>query len=142
MRFYIASSFDCKGPCEQVYESLLKHGHEVPDIWWNIDAKSKHAKDKNDNNFYGDSSISSIAARHWNTIQTVDAVILVSDFHAPFSLRQFTGANVEVGYAIGIGKPVFSVGHLKRSAMYSTLIKCKDIWELEEAIKIFSLSKR
>lgn len=138
MKFYLASSFDLASLCETTLRVLNSLGHTVPDVWWNVRTKDAYA-DQGNAAFYGSSLVQSIAARHWRTLQEVDAVILISNLSEP---RSFTGANVEVGYALGLGKPVFSLGQLKRSAMYVPVIQCAGMDDLMEALRCFALEKR
>ena len=85
-----------------------------------------------DAEFYNNFTIRSIAARHWRTIDSCDVLILVANGED----KTFTGANVEVGYAIARNKPVLSMGGIKRSAMYVPLIQCDDIVDLIDALDI------
>lgn len=138
MKCYIASSFDESSTCESVYSILSHRGVEVPDIWWNIRTKDSF-KDNTEEEFYSNSIVQAIAARHWNTLKQVDFVIVVSNLEKE---RSFTGANVEIGFALALGKPVLSIGKLKRSAMYSPVIKCKSFDDLAKAVDCLNLVKR
>ena len=139
MKFYIASSFALKMECIKVQHQIRENltGCSIPDIWWNIDAKEIPAE--NDEAWHSLPEVKAIAERHWKTIRECDAVILVSH---PTEPRKFTGANIEVGYALGRGIPVFSVGHLERSGMYSPVIRCKDVDELIKSLRIFTREAR
>jgi nucleoside 2-deoxyribosyltransferase len=138
MKFYLASSFDEAALCETVFRLLKTLGHEVPDVWWNVRSKDDFANNT-DAEFYGASIVQSIAARHWLTLREVDAVILISNLEKP---RSFTGANVEIGFALALGKPVLSVGLLKRSAMYCPVIQCEDFVALGNAIRCIGRATR
>lgn len=132
MKLYLASSFDYAHICEAVRKVLESKGHVIPDVWWNIRAKDDFTS-KSDGDFYDSPIMRAIAARHWKTIDECDGLVLVTGGDPE---KTFTGANVEVGYAVAKGKPVFSLGLHKRSAMYVPLIRCADITELAEAIAI------
>jgi Nucleoside 2-deoxyribosyltransferase len=130
LNIYIASSFDEASLCESIRLRLEDCGMKIPDVWWNIKTKDNFVNES-DTDFYSTPIVQAIAARHWETIRECDAVILVSSLK---ERRSFTGANVEVGFAFALSKPVFSIGELKRSAMYSPIIKCRSIHELMDSI--------
>lgn len=131
MRLYLASSFDYAHICEAVRKTVEAKGHTVPDVWWNVRTKDDF-KGKSDHDFYADHIVQAIAVRHWRTIDSCDAVVLVANGEA----KTFTGANVELGYAIGKGIPVLTLGGVKRSAMYCPAIHCDDLPELLNALDI------
>ena len=137
MKFYLASKFALKDNVRRLCAILEAGGHQVPDVWWNIDGKNHPEQDNR--KWHSLPMVRAIAIRHWNSIAQADALILVSHPETPMT---FTGANVEVGYAIGKGIPVFSIGKLERSGMYSPVIQCETIDELLEAISIYSLKTR
>lgn len=138
MKIYIASTFRLADLVEIVYQTLKGVGHEVPDVWWNVN-EPRHGGDMTDVDWYGQPHIPSIAERHWKTIRECDAFVLVSD---PDEVIKFTGANIEFGYALAIGKPVFIMGQVKRSAMYANAIKCPRIGSLVQCLDILALEKR
>lgn len=131
MKIYLASSFDLAARCENLRLTLEKAGHSIPDVWWNVKTKDDFT-DSSDETFYDSPIVKSIATRHWKTINECDAVVLVSGAVQ----RTFTGANVEVGYAIGTGKPVLSLGIIKRSAMYCPITRCMTTTELLACLDI------
>lgn len=137
MRLYLASSFDYAHICEAVQKAVEAKGHTIPDVWWNVRTKDAF-KDKSESAFYDSHIVKAIAVRHWRTIDACDAVVLVSDD----SEKAFTGANVEVGYAIGKGIPVLTLGPLKRSAMYCPAIRCDDLADLLDSLDIIGGSPR
>lgn len=138
LRIYIASSFDEVVLCEAVCQQMRASGHTVPDVWWNTRTKDSLVG-VSDLEFYGSPLIQSIAARHWETIREVDAVIIVSSMKHE---RSFTGANVEIGFAHGLNKPIFSLGKLKRSAMYCPIIKCGNMADLISSINCLAQESR
>src|SRR5258708_5672803 len=112
MKFYLASSFKNYLELNIIEKELKTLGHEVIDVWWNIDTKS-HGPQDNDELWYNWSIVKSILIRHFKAIDNCDALILVSSDQ----FCKFTGANIEVGYALGKNIPVFSIGKLEKSAM-------------------------
>lgn len=130
LTIYIASSFDESQTCELVRQRLMEAGHRVPDVWWNVRTKNDFAN-RPESDFYSSPLVQAIAVRHWETIRNCDIVILVSSLE---NSRSFTGANVEVGFALGLGKPVVSLGKLKLSAMYCPLIQCNNVGQLLSVI--------
>lgn len=136
LKIYLASSFKYKKQCDMLYEELTKLGHKIPDVWWNLDSK----QDKETDNFwYNKPSTKAISARHFKTIRDCDILILVCPISSP---GIFNGANVEVGYALALGKPVYSFGFIGRSAMYSDVIRCYNMEALLECLNIQSLLER
>jgi len=131
LRIYIASSFDYAALCEAVAGAVIAKGHTVPDIWWNVRTKDDF-RGKSESEFYDSPTVKSIAVRHWRTINSCDVVVLIS----ASAKKAFTGASVEVGYAIGKGIPVLSLGPLKRSAMYCPVTRCEDLVDLLKALDI------
>lgn len=138
LKLYIASSFEEAKNCETVRRNLKRDGHIVPDVWWNVKTKDDF-EGLADFEFYGAPLVQSIALRHWATLQECDAVILVSNATTE---RKFTGANVEVGYALALGKPVFSIGKIKRSAMYAPIVKCDTSDELRNVVNCLAQNGR
>lgn len=136
LKIYLASSFKYKKQCDMLYEQLTSMGHKIPDVWWNLDSKNMEVTD---NFWYNHHATKAISARHFKTIQECDILILVCPISTP---GVFTGANVEVGYALALGKPVYSFGFIGRSAMYSDVIRCYTMEALIECLNIQALSER
>lgn len=136
LNIYLASSFRYISRCNVVAKELLVEGHYIPDIWWNIDSKESGLSDVA---WYSLPQTKAIAARHFKQIEKSDALVLVCPINEEGS---FNGANVEVGYALAKGVPVYSIGNLARSAMYSDVIQCDTIDELLDCLKIQALSER
>lgn len=134
MRFYLASNFKRKHQLEIIKYLLEEAGHTVNDVWWNVDRKNHPEQD--DRIWHGLPSIKAVASRHWKAISESDALILISSEEQE---NTFTGANIELGYALGKGITCFSYGKIARSGMYSPVIQCHNLMELTEAIEIFSL---
>lgn len=131
MKLYLASSFDFAALCQEVRVAVEQEGHTVPDVWWNVRTKDD-MKGMSEEAFYDSPTVRAIAARHWRTIDACDALVLVIGKDS----ARFTGANIEVGYAIAKGKPVLCIGTPKRSAMYVALARCQDIPDLLAALNI------
>jgi nucleoside 2-deoxyribosyltransferase len=136
LNIYIASSFKYKKRCNIVYEELTSRRHRVPDVWWNIDSKQV---DESDNFWYSKPETKAISARHFESIKNCDMLVLVCPVSSP---GVFNGANVEVGYALALGKPVYSLGFIGRSAMYSQIIRCYNMEALLRCVDIQALSER
>ncbi len=71
-------------------------------------------------------------------IKESDALIFIAANHP----RSYNGANVEVGMAFGLGKPVFSLGILTNSAMYWGVKRCVTVHDILQEIAILSDSFR
>lgn len=141
LNIYLASSFKYKKVCEMIREHLEEYPVElgmfkVPDVWWNIDSKKLRMSTSD---WYNLPETQAISARHFKTIEKCDALILC----CPISEEGvFNGANVEVGYALAKGIPVYSFGKIARSAMYSDVIKCYTIESLMDCLEIQALRQR
>lgn len=109
---YLASSFDLKSRVISLAEQLKKHGIGVTVEWWNHDFKEI---DVPDSEWYNSDKIKWVKERNFKGIDDADAFILVCPDNV---CKKFNGANIELGYAIGKGKPVFRYGNVERSAMY------------------------
>jgi nucleoside 2-deoxyribosyltransferase len=141
LNIYLASSFKYKNICEMIREELEEHPIElgmfkVPDIWWNIDSKKSNLSV---NVWYNQPITKAISARHFQSIKNCDALVLC----CPISEEGiFNGANVEVGYALALGIPVYSFGKIAMSAMYSDVIKCYTMESLMDCLEIQALRER
>ena len=125
---------------ELLSRRLADVGHEVPDKWWIVDSKNDAwAVDLPDREWQAHAIPRAIAQRHWGSIDKSDALILVSH---PDNPMKFTGANVEVGYAIAKGIPVLSIGVLERSAMYCPIIQADSVPELIDLLDIIAVRER
>ena len=124
MKIYLASGFKLRKWVEHVHDALVKAGHEVPDVWWEQNFRELYMDEKD---WYKNPIVQGIASRHWANIRECDALVLVCD---PSDPGKFNGANVELGFALGLGKPCFSIGALERSAMYCPVRKCGTVQDL------------
>lgn len=130
MKLYLASKFALKEKVEMLASVLKAEGHEITVEWWLKDWKQSGASDEE---WYEEPSTKSISERNFNGIRKADACILVCPDDGP---TKFNGANVEIGFALALGKRCYSVGSLDRSAMYLNVIRCRDIDELMKKMKM------
>jgi nucleoside 2-deoxyribosyltransferase len=128
LKVYLASSFALKRQVQEIATILESKGIVITRKWWIRNYK----KDKSpDVVWYGKDEIQWLARENFGAIDRADVVILVCPSK---SARKFTGANIEVGYAIAKGKRVLSLGALERSAMYVPLDKHTDLDSLLVAL--------
>ena len=126
MKVYLASSFDLIRRVEAIAKTLREKGHTVTVEWWQKDYKKLPLADSD---WYEDARVKAISKRNFQGIREADIFVLV----APTTTsKKFNGANIELGYALALEKPCFSVGHLQRSAMYVPVTKCDSIEEVLE----------
>ena len=129
MKVYIASSFQLVEKVIETEQILWKNGIEVTQAWWKKDYKKMSIPD---DWWYKDDDVKKISKKNFDAIDEADMVLLVCPDVSPI---RFNGANVEVGYAIAKGKPVYSIGALQRSAMYVPIRRLHNINEFLEAVK-------
>ena len=65
-------------------------------------------------------------------IEDADFFVLVGGNHLE---ERFTGANIELGYALRCGKKCFSVGKIRNCVFYSLITRCKTVEELMRYLK-------
>jgi nucleoside 2-deoxyribosyltransferase len=116
---YLASSFDLKEKVQQISDILESKGIVITRKWWFTDYKIAFGEIP-DEEWYRREKVRWLSQENFKAIDQADAVILVCPNDSP---HNFTGANIEVGYAIAKNKRVLSVGALGRSAMYVPLEK-------------------
>jgi len=126
MKVYLASSFDLIRRVEAIAKTLREKGHTVTVEWWHKDYKKLPLEDVD---WYEDVRVQAISERNFRGILEADIFVLVAP---TLSSKKFNGANIELGYALALGKPCYSVGHLQRSAMYVPVTKCDSIEEVLE----------
>lgn len=129
MELYLASSFSLIWEIGLVHDTLTAAGHEVPDVWWNEDLKKIRLPE---DEWYEDPRVQNISERHWRSIESCDAFVLVCPADEP---KKFNGANVELGYAHALGKPLFAVFELERSAMYEPVTRVPSAGALVDALE-------
>ncbi len=126
MKVYLASSFDLVKKVEALASVLRKNGNIVTVEWWHKDFKKLPLTDVD---WYKDARVTAISERNFRGIREADIFVLIAP---TLTSKKFNGANIELGYALALGKPCYSVGHLQRSAMYVPVIKCESIEEVLE----------
>ncbi len=114
MKFYLASSFSLIDKVEHVCKILEEEGHEIVVKWWERLALKKKFQVLDPYEFYAEPECKFAFERDLEGIKESDALIFI----AADRQRSYNGANVEVGIAFGLGKPVYSIGRLTNSAMY------------------------
>ena len=143
MKVYVASSFKLIEKVEELTESLEKEGHTITEKWWKRAYRSEglglvdtqELKKLFDNlapdEFYAKPESRASYLLDLQGIERADVFILVAD-EIP---RKYTGANIELGYALASGLLCLSVGVLENSVLYWDVIRCKSIPELLETIE-------
>ncbi len=126
MKVYLASSFELIRKVEAIAKTLRDKGHTVTVEWWHKDYKKLPLSDSN---WYEDARVKAISERNFRGIREADIFVLVAP---TLRGKKFNGANIELGYALALEKPCYSVGRLQRSAMYVPVTKCDSIQEVLE----------
>jgi nucleoside 2-deoxyribosyltransferase len=129
MEVYLASKFNLAKRVKRIATMLQSEKIGITVKWWEKDFKKI---DLPDDEWYKLEIIKQIKERNFNGIDKSDAVILICPIN---KTTKFNGANIEVGYALGKGKPVYSVGKIERSGMYYDVIKCESAYELISKLK-------
>ena len=128
-KFYLASSFNLKNYVQEVADFLKSKGHTITVEWWKFDYKSFQMTDEE---WYQNEKVVAISKRNFSGIVNADVFVLVA---SEVSSKKFNGANIELGYALALGKPCYSIGKIERSAMYVPITKCNYI---EDVLKELS----
>ncbi len=126
MKVYLASSFDLIKKVEALAKVIKEKGHTVTVEWWHKDYKKLPLADVD---WYEDTRVTAISKRNFRGIREADIFVLIAP---TLTSKKFNGANIELGYALALGKPCYSVGRLQRSAMYVPVIKCESMEEVLE----------
>lgn len=129
-KFYIASSSKFMSDCEKMaYVLEEKYNGYITRKWW-VDyiRDGPRFKDMPALEFYAHPQVQSVNTFDFEAIKEADYVIVLTS-QADYKL---TGALVELGYATALGKPVFVIGQLKRSAMFAHCIHFKNANEFFE----------
>ena len=115
-KFYIASSSAFIDECKELASKLEGKGVTITRKWWNeyVKGNTPELDNLTDQEWYDHPRIQKIKSADFEAIKEAEALILIS--HYPKAL---TGALVEVGYALALNKPVFVIGELKKSAMFT-----------------------
>ena len=143
MKIYVASSFKLIPIVESVVEALEDAGHTITEKWWDRAYKTKDLglidtqklkkiyDDLDPSEFYSKKETSKSYVLDLRGIEDSDAFVFVADY----SPKKFTGANIELGYALALGKDCLSVGELENSVMYSGVLKCKTVSSVLECLE-------
>lgn len=129
MKIYLASNFSLVEKVKLLADYLEDNGHEIIVKWWTTDFK-KALGEMTDAEWYKKPEIKEISDRNFKGIDCADLLIIV----ASGIPQKFIGANIEVGYAIAKGKPVFSFGNLERSGMYHQVLQHNGLTALMESL--------
>lgn len=128
MKFYLASAFGFTEQVRKLARKLEQRGHTITCRWWIVDFKTAlHIP--NNEKWFSQPIIRTIYQRSFKAVEDADILILV----AP-EKHKFNGANIEVGMALALHKPVICLGELERSAMYEPLIRCRTMHDLETTL--------
>lgn len=126
MRIYIASSFSLIPKILELVNQLELLGHLITVKWW----ERQHLKNQfamlNADVFYARPECEYAFKTDLEGIKNSDILILVADDKP----RAYNGANIELGMALALNKPCYSIGNLENSAMYYTVIKCTTVDDL------------
>jgi len=129
MKFYLASSFDLVGFVQEIANNLTELGHTITVEWWHKDFKKLQLSKKA---WYEDKRVENVSKRNFRGIENAEVFLLVTH---PNDSRKFNGANIELGYALALGKDCYSIGKLERSAMYVPVKKCSSLSEFLEKLR-------
>jgi len=138
MKIYLASSFRYIPQVKDLQEYLITEAsdrsqHEIVCEWWHTDYKLE-LKAQSVNEWFANPVIKVIYQRSLQAIRECDLLILVTP-----EVTKFNGANVEVGIALALGKPVIAFGKLEKSGMYEPLVRCSTLDELKLALREFEI---
>jgi nucleoside 2-deoxyribosyltransferase len=131
MKIYLASKSTMEKQVREVSEELKKQGHQMTVEWWDF-PKARNIVAENDELWFQHKHIQWICDRDLKAVESADILILVANADEE---TRFDGANVELGYAMALGKPCISVGKITRSAMYAQIHRCGSITELVSHVK-------
>lgn len=133
IKIYIASSFDLTDEVKSIAKHLERKGYVITRHWWEY-GDLKLAERLSPGDPFTKSAMSMAFFANIAAIQDCDIMVFVCD---PAMITNFIGANVEIGMATIMGKPIISIGKTGISAMYGNLIKANGITELDELLERF-----
>lgn len=132
MKIYIASKFPLVDRVRKVASILKAKGHTITCKWWLRDYK-KIMENEDIETWFHHFKIREVSERSFKGIREADIFILIAPSD---KATKFNGANIELGYALALKKPCYSIGKLERSAMYFSVKRCEFIEEiLEEKVR-------
>ena len=131
VKVYIASSFSLVDKIERAVKILEEAGHEIVVKWWTrYDLKKKFEVLEPDE-FYAEPECANAYERDFNGVMLCDVLLFVADDEP----RYYTGANVELGIALGNAIRCMSVGKLRNSALYYNVYRAKDMDDVIYTLK-------
>jgi len=146
LKIYIASSFSQVDKVDLIAQNLELQGHEITVKWWSreyeipgegavktTDLKVRY-EDLDPEDFYKKPETRRSYEADYQGVKDADALVFVAE-DTP---RAYNGANVELGIALGDGKPCFSLGALDKSVLYYPVFKCVFLEELLDYLESLS----
>jgi len=146
---YIASSFSLIDRVSLIAERIENLGHTIAVKWWDrswdipgegevhtTDLKERY-KDLDPDEFYNKPACKIAYESDVEGVKACDVFLFVAGDEP----RAYNGANIELGIALGAGKPCYSIGTLATSALYYAVYRCGDeghflrILEVESQLK-------
>jgi len=132
MKIYIASSFSLIHKIEQIVEILEKAGHEITVKWWTRYDLKKQFEVLEPDDFYEEPECANAYERDFNGVMECNVLLFVADDEP----RYYTGANVELGIALGNSIRCMSIGRLRNSALYWNVYRAKDMDDVLETLSL------
>lgn len=131
---YIASSFSLIPRVRLIAERIENMGHSIAVKWWDrswnipgegevhtTDLKGRY-KDLAPDEFYKKPTCKIAYEADIEGVLNCDVFLFMAD-DIP---RAYNGANVELGIALGAGKPCYSLGVMATSVLYYKVTRCFD----------------
>lgn len=144
MKVYVASSFSLIPKVETIVKALEEAGHEITVKWWSreyeipgegkvptSDLKGRF-KDLDPDRFYSQPETMRSYNADLEGIEDAEALVIIAPDIA--SRDALVGANIELGFAIGIKRVVISIGALMNSTMYAGVARTSSIPDLLELL--------
>ncbi len=132
MNIYLASKSSETKRVKELAKALKKAGHVLTIEWWKLPL-CKNVQVTTDHEWFSHSYMRSVCERDLKAIERADILILVANNAETL----FNGANVELGYALALGKVCISIGKLARCAMYARVIQFDTIQDLMNNLNAF-----
>lgn len=150
MIVYIASSFSLIPRVELIAERIENLGHTIAVRWWDMswdipgegevhttDLKERY-KDLDPDEFYKKPACKRAYESDVQGVKDCDVFLFV----AGDTPRAYNGANVELGIALGAGKPCYSLGVMDTSALYWPVTRCRTEGRFLELLEVESHLRR
>ncbi len=117
MKIYIASKFKYVDSIKKQVKFLELAGHEIVCKWWEDTRAKDLINSFSTNEWYNHDTIKEIAERDFKAIRECDALYLYS----PDTSKEecFSGAYIELGYALALRKTIF----IQANVGYCALLK-------------------